>query len=78
MDSTLKEGRFQRGKGGQARRANLEEVEGSMRGQHSKKMKRSAQGDWDPRKGQEPFRPNRKGAGDRTTTLRRLLIKRKK
>ena len=30
VDSTVKEGRFQGGKGGQARRASLEEVEGSM------------------------------------------------
>ena len=32
VDSTVKEGRFQGGKGGQARRAALEEVEGSMSG----------------------------------------------
>ena len=32
VDSTVKEGRFQGGKGGQARRASLEEVEGSMSG----------------------------------------------
>ena len=31
-DSTVKEGRFQGGKGGQARRASLEQVEGSMSG----------------------------------------------
>ena len=31
MDSTVKEGRFQGGQGGQARRASLEEVEGSMK-----------------------------------------------
>ena len=30
----------------------------------------SAQGDWDPREVQEPFRPNPNGVGDRTTTLR--------
>ena len=30
VDSTMKEGRFQGGKGGQARRASLGEVEGSM------------------------------------------------
>ena len=30
VDSTVKEGRFQGGKRGQARRASLEEVEGSM------------------------------------------------
>ena len=34
----------------------------------------SARGNWDPREGQQPFRPNPNGAGDRTTTLRRLLI----
>ena len=32
VDSTVKEGRFQGGKGGQARRASLEKVEGSMSG----------------------------------------------
>ena len=46
----------------------------SFRGQHSEKMKRSARGNWDPREGQQPFRPNPNGVGDRTTTLRRLLI----
>ena len=46
----------------------------SFRGQHSEKMKRSARGNWDPREGQQPLRPNPNGAGDRTTTLRRLLI----
>ena len=46
----------------------------SFRGQHSEKMKGSAQGTWDLREGQQPFRPNPNGAGDRTTTLRRLLI----
>ena len=30
MNSTVKEGKFQGGQGGQARRASLEEVEGSM------------------------------------------------
>ena len=30
MDSAVKEGRFQGGQGGQARRASLEQVEGSM------------------------------------------------
>ena len=34
----------------------------------------SARGNWDPLEGQQPFRPNPNGAGDRTTTLRRLLI----
>ena len=46
----------------------------SFRGQHSEKMKGSAQGNWDPRESQQPFRPNTNGVGDRTTTLRRLLI----
>ena len=32
VDSTVNEGRFQGGKGGQARRASLEQVEGSMSG----------------------------------------------
>ncbi len=32
VDSTVKEGRFQGGKGGQATRASLEQVEGSMSG----------------------------------------------
>ena len=45
-----------------------------FRGQHSKKMNRSARGNWDPREGQQSFRPNPNGVGDRTTTLRRLLI----
>ena len=34
----------------------------------------SARGNWDPREGQQPFRPNLNGVGDRTTTSRRLLI----
>ena len=46
----------------------------SFRGQHSEKMKGSARGNWDPREGQQPFRPNPNGVGDCTTTLRRLLI----
>ena len=46
----------------------------SFRGQHSEKMKGSARGTWDPREGQQPFGPNPNGVGDRTTTLRRLLI----
>ena len=37
-------------------------------------MKGSARGNWDPREGQQPFRLNPNGAGDRTTRLRRLLI----
>ena len=32
VDSTVKEGRFQGGQGGQATRASLEQVEGSMSG----------------------------------------------
>ena len=48
-----------------------------FRGSMAKKWfekKMSARGNWDLRKGQQPFRPNRKGVGDRTTLLRRLLI----
>ena len=37
-------------------------------------QKGSARGTWDPRKGQQPFRPNPNGVGDRNTTLKRLLI----
>ena len=37
-------------------------------------MKGSTRGNWDPREGQQLFRPNPNGVGDRTTTLRRLLI----
>ena len=36
--------------------------------------KGSARGNWDPQEGQQPFRPNPNWMGDRTTTLRRLLI----
>ena len=35
---------------------------------------RSARGDWDPREGEQLFRPNPNGAADRNTTLRWLLI----
>ena len=35
----------------------------SFRGQHSEKMKGSARGNWDPREGQQPFRPNPNGSG---------------
>ena len=45
----------------------------SFRGQHNEKMKGSAQGNWDPQEGQQPFRLNPNGVEDRTTTLRRLL-----
>ena len=44
-----------------------------FRGQHGEKMKGSARGNWDPREGQPPFRPNPNGVGDRTTKLMRLL-----
>ena len=46
----------------------------SFRGKHCEKMNGSARGNWDPREGQQPFRSNPNGVGDRTTTLRRLLI----
>ena len=46
----------------------------SFREQHSKKMKGSARGSWGPREVQQPFQPNPNEVGDRTTTLRRLLI----
>ena len=46
----------------------------SFRGQHSEKIKGTARGNWDPREGQQPFRSNPNGVGNRTTTLRRLLI----
>ena len=46
----------------------------SFRGQHSEKMKGSARGNCDFREGQQSFRPNPNGVGDRTTTLRWLLI----
>ena len=46
----------------------------SFRGQHNEKTKGSARGDWDLRKGRQRFQPNPNGVGDRTTTLRRLLI----
>ena len=45
-----------------------------VQGQHSEKLKGSIRGNWDPREDREPFRPNPNGVGDRTTTLRRLLI----
>ena len=34
----------------------------------------NARGSWNPYEGHQPFRPNPNGVGDRTTTLRRLLI----
>ena len=40
-----------------------------VQGQHNEKwFEGSAQGNWDPLKGQQPFRPNPNGIGDRTTT----------
>ena len=42
--------------------------------QVSEKIKGSAWGNWGPREGQQSFRPNPNGVGDRNTTLRRLLI----
>ena len=49
----------------------------SFRAQHGEEMVcvgGSVWGNWDPREGQQPFRPNPNGVGDRLTTLRRLLI----
>ena len=46
----------------------------SFREQHSEKMKGSARGSWDLQKGQQLFRPNPNGVGDRTITVRWLLI----
>ena len=51
----------------------------SFRGQHNKwrtnsLCEGSAQGNWDPREGQQLFRFNPNGVEDRTTTLRWLLI----
>ena len=46
----------------------------SFRGQHSEKMKGSTRDNWDPQKIQQPFRPNPNEVGDRTATLRRLLL----
>ena len=40
-----------------------------FRGQHSEKMKRCARGNWDPREGQQPFRPKPNRVGECTTTL---------
>ena len=37
-------------------------------------MNGNARGNWNPREGQQPFRPNLNGTGDRITTLRRMLI----
>ena len=46
----------------------------SFREQHSEKITGSARGNWDPWKGQQPFRPNPNGVGYRNTTLRPMLI----
>ena len=49
----------------------------SLRGQYAKKLVcvgGNARGNWNPREGQQPFRPNPNGVADRTTTLKRLLI----
>ena len=46
----------------------------SFRGQHGKKIKGSAWGNWEPWDGQQPFWSNPNGIGDRTTMLRQLLI----
>ena len=46
----------------------------SFRGQHIEKMKGSAWGNWAPQEDQQPFRPNPNWVGDRTTTMKRLLI----
>ena len=45
-----------------------------VQGAAQRKMKGSARGNWDPREGQQPFRPDSNGVGDCATTLRRLLI----
>ena len=46
----------------------------SFREQHSEKMEGTSKGNCDFCEGQQPFRPNPNGIGDRTTTLRQLLI----
>ena len=45
-----------------------------VQGAAKRKNEGNAWGNWDPREGQQPFRPNPNGAGDCTTTMRRLLI----
>ena len=45
----------------------------SFRGQHGEKLV-CVRGNWDPREGQQPFRPNPNEVEDRITPLRRLLI----
>ena len=59
-------GQFQRGCVPSCGRLEHREKNGSCEG--------SARGNWDPRKGQKPFRLNPNGVGDHTTTLRRMLI----
>ena len=70
--------RRQRGAGEKHRRPILKKLCAALlllfKGQHSKKMKGSAQGNWDPQEDQQPFKLNPNGAGDRTTMLRQLLI----
>ena len=46
-----------------------------VQGQHSERINGSSRGNWYPREGQQPFRPNPNGVGDPTTTLRRLLLR---
>ena len=48
-------------------------VQGAARGKNGL-CEGSARGNWDTREGQQLFWPNPHGVGDRTTTLRRLLI----
>ena len=43
--------------------------------ERQEKRKDSARGNCDPREGQQPFKHNPNGVGDRTTTLRWLLIR---
>ena len=43
-------------------------------GRKNSLCERNARDNLYPREGQQPFRPNPNGVGDRTTTLRRLLI----
>ena len=45
-----------------------------VQGAVQRKNEGECRGNWDPREGQQPFRPNPNGVGDCTTTLRRLLI----
>ena len=48
----------------------------SFRVHHGEKMvyKVNTRDNWDSWEGQQPFRPNPNGVGNRATTLRRLLI----